>query len=398
MRNNIVFLVFKKELLDIFRDKKTFILSILIPLLLIPGIMLVMSKTTSSAQKSMENNIKIALKDDGKSKLGEFLRQQKNLQIIEYNGDKTLIEKGEAALALTISKEFDEKIVSEQPAPITLFYDNSGQQSSMAANMINSYIDAFSKQIVAQRLSKKNINPEILTPIKLEEITTTKKEEGLSKLIIAMLIPLLLIIYSITGPMSAAVDLGAGEKERGTLEPLLTTKAGRMSLLWGKFLAVTCLGFITVCCALAGIIGYMQFNPGFFMEGSGNTAAPMFKPITLLLIGIIGVLTTMVFGALELSISIYARSFKEAQTYLTPLTIIGMVPAYATYMLDPKTISGVYYHIPLANATCLLKELLYGVYNYNHIAITMVWIVIYIVASLLFARYMFGREEVIFRT
>jgi sodium transport system permease protein len=106
----------------------------------------------------------------------------------------------------------------------------------------------------------------------------------------------------------------------------------------------------------------------------------------------------MVFGALELSISIYARSFKEAQTYLSPLTIVGIVAGYGTYMMDVKNISIAVLNIPLVNIVIIIKELISGIYNPLHIGISFGWALIYIAASVLFARYMFSKEKVIFRT
>ncbi|MPN59278.1 hypothetical protein SDC9_206999 [bioreactor metagenome] len=110
------------------------------------------------------------------------------------------------------------------------------------------------------------------------------------------------------------------------------------------------------------------------------------------------ILLNMTFGALELSISIYARSFKEAQTYLAPLNIIALVPVYTTYMLDARNIDTFYFHIPVANTVCLMKEFLAGVFNTSHILITFGWVLVYIMAAIFFARYMFSKEEVIFRT
>jgi sodium transport system permease protein len=207
------------------------------------------------------------------------------------------------------------------------------------------------------------------------------------------MLPLLLIIYSVTGPIAPATDLGAGEKERGTLEPLLTTQAGRLSLLWGKFLAITIMGALTTAASLIGLFIAMSQKNSIF---SGATVQLPLKAI--LLIGLVSVLITMVFGALELAISIYARSFKEAQTYLSPLVIVAFVPAYGTYMLDAKTLDSIYFHIPLANASCLIKEFIAGIYNVQHMFITFGWIAVYVLISILFARYMFSREEVIFRT
>jgi sodium transport system permease protein len=106
----------------------------------------------------------------------------------------------------------------------------------------------------------------------------------------------------------------------------------------------------------------------------------------------------MIFGALELSVSIYARSFKEAQTYLSPLSIVGMAAAFSTYMIDVKDISPVYLNIPIVNISVVLKEIINGIYNPMHIILTFVWSGVYITISILFARYMFSKEEVIFRT
>lgn len=196
--------------------------------------------------------------------------------------------------------------------------------------------------------------------------------------------------------MAPATDLGAGEKERGTLEPLLTTKAGRLSLLWGKFFAITVMGCLTIISSIVGLMISMQQMQGMFGGTSGITISLTAKVI--LLICIMSILVTMAFGALELAISIYARSFKEAQTYLTPLTVIAFIPVYATYMLDGKNIDSYYFNIPLANVVCLMKEFLSGIFNIQHMMITFGWIFVYIIASVLLARYMFSREQVVFRT
>jgi len=261
---------------------------------------------------------------------------------------------------------------------------------------VNVLIGKYTQNIVAERLSKRNINPEILNPVQIETKMSVKESEGNSKFMLSLLLPLMLFVYSVTGPMGAAVDLGAGEKERGTLEPLLTTRADRLSLLWGKFLAITVVGLMTTVASIGGLLIAMNQKGGMFKGGSGSGIGMSIT--SLLLIGLVAILVTMVFGALELSISIYARSFKEAQTYVTPLMIIGLIPAYATYMLDAKNIELFYFNIPLANAVCLMKEFIAGIYNYTHIGITLGWMLVYIVVSIIFARYMFSKEEVVFRT
>lgn len=393
MGSKVTFLVFKKELMDTFRDRKTIIISILIPLILFPVLFGVIGKSMDKTEKAVENNLKIAIVEKGQSNLAQFLKSQKNINIIQSNNIEEDVKSGKVLAALYIPENLEEGIAKENTVNINLTYDNSSQQSQMAMAAIKSYIDAYTKGVVAERLAKRNISGDILNPINVELKTSVKESEGFGKYMLSLMLPLMLVIYSVSGPMGAAVDLGAGEKERGTLEPLLTTQAGRMSLLWGKFLAITTLGLITTLASLCGLFIAMRQKGGLFNGASGSLSTA-----AVLLIGLVTLLLTMVFGALELSVSIYARSFKEAQTYISPLMIISFVPTYATYMLDAKNIDTFYFHIPLANAVCLLKEFISGIYNYTHVAITFGWIAFYILASVFFARYMFSREEVIFRT
>lgn len=148
---------------------------------------------------------------------------------------------------------------------------------------------------------------------------------------------------------------------------------------------------------MAGILIAIKQN-GQAFGSSGAMSGIGISSLSLVIIGILIVFLTMAFGALELAISIYARSFKEASTYTSPLMIIAMIPTYATSMLDAKNIPTAYFSIPLANVVCVLKELIAGIYNYSHIGITAGWILVYVVACILFARFMFSKEEVIFRT
>ncbi|WP_234117365.1 ABC transporter permease [Clostridium hydrogenum] len=393
MKNNTTMIVLKKELTDMFRDRKTIIMNILIPILILPIISFFIGTVMNKSEDKVKNNLKISIVDKGNSQLETYIKAQKNIKIVNSKNIKSDVKSGNILAAITIPENFDENLSKGSDEQVTLTYDNTSTDAQTAVEIVKSYIDVYSKQIVSARLSEKHINPAILTPIKVVD-DTAKKDSAVSTLMATMLVPLLLMLYSVTSTIAPSVDLGAGEKERGTLEPLLTTKAGRMSILWGKLLAISIMGIIMSLSSLAGLFITMKQKNGMFGNGAGfNLGAG-----TMLLVMILPILATVVFGAVELALSIYARSFKEAQTYLSPITIIAMVLVYAVMMKDPKSIEGFYFNIPITNATCLMKEFLVGIHNYTHIAITFGWMIIYIVGSLLFARYMFSREEVIFRS
>lgn len=342
MSSNIVLLVLMKELKDMFRDKKTLIVGILIPLIIFPIMFGVMGKVMNKSTKQVEESVKVAIRDEDNSSLGEFIKSQKNIKLIKSDDFDKDIKDGKIQVAIEIPKGFQENIGKEALSTIKLTYDNVSQQSSMALSIVKSYVDSYSNGVVAKRLAQRNIDPMLLKPIDIKEVTSVKEESSISTFMLSLMLPLLLVLYSALGPIASATDLGAGEKERGTLEPLLTTQAGRMSILWGKLLAITVMGFLTVAASLMGLFLAMQQKDGMFKGVS--TAGLNLGVSSLLLMGLVSVLTTMAFAALSLAISIYARSFKEAQTYMTPLTIIVMIPAYAAYMVDPKNIGGLYFH------------------------------------------------------
>lgn len=393
MKNNTTMIVYKKELTDMFRDRKTIIMNILIPIILLPLISFFIGSVVNKSEDKVKSNLKVAIIDKGNSQLEKYIKAQKNMKIVSSKNIKSDVKEGKILAAITIPENFDQNLSKGSDEQVTLTYDSTSTDAQTAVDIVRAYIDSYSKKIVSVRLSEKHIDPSILTPIKVVD-DAAKKDSAVSTLMATMLVPLLLMLYSATSTIAPSVDLGAGEKERGTLEPLLTTKAGRMSILWGKLLAISTMGIIMSLASLAGLFITMKQKNGMFGDGTGfNLGAG-----TMVLIMILPILATMVFGAVELALSIYARSFKEAQTYLSPITIIAMVLVYAVMMKDPKSIESFYFNIPITNATCLMKEFLVGIHNYTHIAITFGWMIVYVAGALLFARYMFSREEVIFRS
>ncbi|MBU3181674.1 ABC transporter permease [Clostridium psychrophilum] len=393
--NKLVSVILLKELKDMLRDKKTIIVSLLIPLLLMPVLSFIMGKTMNSAQDDVNQNTKIVMLDKGSSSLGKILRKDKSIKFINNADGQGAVKNGKALLFVEIPKDFDTFISNGNNSGIKIFYDNTSQKSSIALSKVTNIIDALSKEIVGSRLTKQNIDIKILTPITVAKTSFQKEENAEGLIILGMLVPIFVLLYSATGTIAAATDLGAGEKERGTLEPLLTTKAGRHHILTGKLYAITIMGFIISVCSMIGLIVSMKIPGGMFGNGSSSIGLG-YKAIAF--IGIITIITTMFFGALELAVSIYARSFKEAQTYLTPFSIIPIFAAYGTMYMDAKNIPFIYFNIPLLSVSSVVKELTSGIYNYGHIGITIGWSIIYTIAAIILAKHMFNKESVIFRS
>lgn len=265
------------------------------------------------------------------------------------------------------------------------------KKSGIAETRIREILGQFSDLIITERLREKGINPKILKPVNIKSTSVSVEENGMGMFIFSMILPMLLTIWSAVGGIPAATDLGAGEKERQTLEPLLTINASRLSIILGKYFAVVVAGIIATLGSLLGFIIASKISPNFLWVG---VKLPI---MSIVVIALFCIGLTLTFSSLELAVSFYARNFKEAQTYLTPITIIMIIPAYLTMYLDGRAIPKVYFNIPIINVISIIKEALISIYNPVHIGIVLIWMLIYIAVALIVTVKLFNKETVIFR-
>lgn len=396
--NRLIKIVFLKEIKDMFRDKKTMITSLLIPLLLLPLISFIFGKAMGGSKEAVDKNLTLLLNDQGKSKFVEVIKQDSTITIENVDDGRDEVKDGKKLIYIEIPKDFDEKIAKNENSTLKIFYDNTSQKSNIAMGKVNSIIEAYSNSITSQVLVEKGLNPQILTPITIDKESFEKEDNAAGMFMLSFLVPMFILMYSVQGAIAPATDLGAGEKERGTLEPLLTTKAGRASILTGKLLAISTMGILCSVASLIGLVVSMKI-PGsiFLMSGSEGTSLAI-QPQAIAVIGVLSILMTIVSAGICLTISMFARSFKEAQTYMSPLIIITMLVAYGTFAIDAKNMPFAYFSVPLLNIVAVSKEVIAGIFNYTHIGVTAGWLFIYIVLSIILTKFMFNREEVIFRS
>lgn len=388
--NKYTWIVFKKEIMDTFRDKKTIISSIVIPIVIFPLIAFFMGLGGSDLIKESKEPVDIGLIYEKESSLIEYLSNNEQINIKEVEDIDKALDKLDVKAVVKVDNKFDEKVEKGEKPELEILYDDSSQKSSMAFSRISEIISSYSQIIVANRLNEVGVDPEILHPIVVQG-KSVAKEGGEGLMMFAMMLPFMLTIWSAAGGIPAATDLGAGEKERQTLEPLLTTKASRTSILMGKYFTVVLAGVIGTIASLIGFLIASKISPEFMGEGA---VLPLKSAgiITLVCLQL-----AFAFASIELAISFYARNFKEAQTYLSPLTIILMVPAYFTMFTDGRAIPEHYFHIPVMNTIGVIKEVIVSVFNYKHIITTSLWNLVYIVIFLFITVKMFEREEVVFR-
>ncbi|SNX53989.1 ABC transporter permease [Thermoanaerobacterium sp. RBIITD] len=393
MKFRHIYIVLKKELKDIFRDRKTWIFTLLLPILFLPVMMYFIAGGVQSFTSEKASDVKIAVRDEGNNEQFINFLKSTGITVEKIDDPKVALEKGNIRAVINIPANFEKDLNEGKNSSVTIQNDESNPKSSTAKTMLENYIKEYSNSIVKQRLMAKGIDPSILEPItlKFENVASENKMAGS---FLSFIVPMLLALWTATGGMGAATDLAAGEKERGTLEPLLTTSPSRLSIMSGKYLAVTIMSILSAAASLIGLYVAFAMNPKFFGLSGGFKITGFIMGIMILT----SILTAAIFAAIELALSTYARSFKEGQTYLTPVTFIAMIPAYMIMYTIPTEIPVYYFVIPIFGTISIFKELLYGIINITHMGMFVATSLIYIIAAIYLASTMFKKEWALFRT
>jgi sodium transport system permease protein len=281
-------------------------------------------------------------------------------------------------------------------------------KSSTALAEFSAIVSNFNKQLVQQRFVQQNINPAVLSNVAVvPEDAATQKEVG--GFVLGFLIPLFIVMWAIVGGQYTAIDVSAGEKERKTLEALLLTPVKRIDIVFGKFLAVSTVALVSIVAAITSLYatfiyaGKAGIPLGSSINGSGAVASAVsgsfsfsVDPQVAVLLFVVSIFLVLMFSAILLSISIFAKSFKEAESYISPAYIIVILPVVLVNAIPGFQPTLLYFAIPAVNAILLFKELLLGVYDWGHILLTLVSLSIYSGIAIYIASKIYSKESVLF--
>ena len=404
MKIRHVWIVFKKEVRDIIRDKKTVITSILVPMVLMPVFNILVGGGVENLQRGITENVTIALAEssntpDIRTLVEErIIRSNPNIRLVDTDNPVEAVKKEEVRAVLEFEKDYAAKLAEGKTFEIRILYDQSKTKSEGAFSIVSEAIESLNRSIVEERLTALGMSAELLEPAKIVGSNVAEGGNSTGNMMILMVLPLMIsLLISLCG-IPAATDLVAGEKERNTFEPLLTTKPGRSSLLMGKYLTVAMFSIVSVAAIAAGMgIGYI-LNPNTLTMGTGELGGFTMDPLAGILLFIITIALGMTFTGLQIAISTYARSFKEAQTYMSFLTFAAMIPGYATMFMQPNDIQTFMFALPVLNTIAAFKMILGGLMNYVNLLLALGTSVLYVAGTLWLAARLFNKEKVLFRS
>lgn len=416
MNTGQIGVVFRKELMDTLRDRRTLITSILVPILLFPililgfiGLALLVGTRAVRESPSLmilgaEHAPQLAERlkgwrraDEPGAQAGSLIGIER-LTIVPAAADYTqLINEKKVRAAVEFPAGFEAALRDhpDQPQVVKIYWFEGEFRSRAVVRIVERLVREFSDKVVTERLAARGLSDKWLTPFASEKSNVAPPEK-VSGNVLGFMLPYFIIILCLTGAMYPAMDLTAGEKERGTMETILASPVRRVELVIGKFLLVlltaattTALSVVSFAVTfLAGAQLFGEITARFALTVSGKATAAVFLLVLPL---------AVFFSAALLAIAVYARNYREAQTYLGPLMFVVILPAMASFIpgIELNTRLAL---IPVLNVSLMAKEVLGGNYNWPLIAIIFGSTCAYAAVALYFAVRQFHREDVLFRT
>ena len=402
--------VYTKELRETLRDRRTLISMFVIPTVAIPLLMLGFAVVTVKlvTQAKSEASSVMILGAAQSPAVKAALAANPKLKIVPSGPDYRAAISGKTLrAAVELADDFDVAVTESRRSDVRIYHYDGDLKSGIAASELDRFFRDYREKAVQATLSARGRPPALARPydIARQNVAPPEKVGGA---VFGGIIPYVIVLLCFTGAMYPAMDLTAGEKERGTLETLLASPVPRSAIVYGKFFVVLTSALSTVVFAGLSTMITLPLSGwliGGMVKGAATTAGasaaagvmPQINPLGFLVsLGMV-VPVAILFAAVLLAVSIFARTYKEAQSYAGPMIMVVIMPAVAA-MLPGIELNLRLCLIPILNVSLVSKELVSGTFNPVHLAVIFGSSCVYAAIALAVATRLFKQESVLFRT
>ena len=324
--------VLRKEIKDAFRDRRA-ILTIVLSATLSPLLLGFMLNRIAERQRQLEEVAIPIVGMQHAPALMEWLRQQAGVTLTEGPVDaEAAVRESREDVVVIIPEDFQKKFRTSSPASVKLVSDSSRQTAKPKVGRVRALFQRYSMEIGTLRLVSRGVSPAIASPLAVEEIEASSAQQRAAQIL--SFIPMFIILAAFAGGMQIAMDSTAGERERGSLEPLLVNPAPRFAIAGGKWLASTFTSMLSVFLTTALVMTMLRFIP---MQEFGIRFRLHQTQVWMLLAAALPM--SVLASGVQTYLATFAKSFKEAQSYMGLLIIIPMLPGFIAtlYPLSGKT-------------------------------------------------------------
>jgi sodium transport system permease protein len=392
--------VYRKELMDTLRDRRMIVGSIIVPLLTFPVIILIiLFFGVFVLPKVMKESPTIMLKgEEFAPALAKALREEEKLKVVPYVADYVQqINDKKLRGVVEFPADFEENLKNKpaETQTIKIYYYEGEVRSLSVVRQVEKSVKAYGQEIITQRLAAAKLSAEEVSVFGFEKLNVASAEKVTGN-IIGFILPYFIIILCLTGAMYPAMDLTAGEKERGTMETILASPVSRSELVLGKFFLVLSTSVMTTALSVISLGMAVLIGGQALAKVSKNiVVAVSLKSAAVVFLMVLPLAAT--FSAALLAISLIARNYREAQSYLAPLMFLVVIPGMAS-MVPGIELNSRLALVPVLNVSLLAKEIFAGQYHWDLIGLIFASTCAYAALALYAAVQQFKREEVLFRT
>jgi sodium transport system permease protein len=397
---NLGWVIFRKEIREIFTDRRTLFAAVISPLFITPLIILLSGTLVQSQTKKEAQAIyKIGLVNAGASP--ELVRYLASTPNVEFMPETRQAAESEVAAhtlkaAIVIPNNASHILSGMGTVDVVILRDPGNDVSTSAAERLQGQLHAFSEIVKAERLKRAHLPQDFGTPLNID-IQATKGSGSTAMYLLAMFIPYVLAVSAFSGGMAAANDQIAGEKERGTLETLLVSPATRREIVVGKFSAIACVCVVSGILSVVGLIVPLSLHGAGLLPGVSSLGGIKMGWLGAFEIAVAQIPLALLFSGLLVAVSSYARNQKEVQVYQAPLLMLILVPAMGTMFISTdQPISTAL--IPVLNTSLLIKQILAGVNDPAFLAVAVVSSAVYAAIGIVIATSIFENEQVLLKS
>ncbi len=388
MKSNAILTIFKKELFRFFKDRRT-MMAIIMPGILIYVIYTFMGSAMSESFMPDDEHIPIIYSQNTPDSFSA-LCQLSEIPLTpseDIEAEKELVKNDEADLVIVFPENFDELVaaystMSGLPAPnVEIYYNSAGTNSSMTFSTVSSLLGAYESSIT----NKFDINN---VPDKSFDLAS---EEDLTSMIFSMMMPMLLITLLFSGCMAVAPESIAGEKERGTIAALLVTPAKRSHIALGKILALSVVALISGTSSTLGVVLALPKLMGDTVSLDGS----VYTPLDYAMLAVVILSTVLVLITAISIISAFAKTIKEASSYISPLMIVSMLVGLSG-MFGATATSPVLYIIPIFNSVQCMVGIFSFEFDIVNMVVTVISNIVFTGVGVFLLAKMFNSEKIMF--
>ncbi len=381
--------VFRKELRETLRDRRTLMVMVAVPILLYPVLLIATEQLALMGMRRIESEAsRVGVAGPASDDVIEFLTSNEDLELLEVS-DPVGEVRSDLVGAVVVFGPLPE---GQSTQSATVVFDAADERSQRARTVLAEALRSWGDTLLARRIVELGLPSGFAEPLAVADSSVARAEE-LGGYTLGRFLPMLLIIMTLLGTFYPAIDMAAGEKERGTLETLLTAPVPPRQIVAGKFMAVALIGVVAAALNLASML--LTFQTGLFQLGGSLDIDFALPWGSVLIIFLTLIPLAVLFGSLFLGIALRSRSFKEAQTALTPVYLLVMVPALLP-VFPGIGFTVALAAVPVAGLGIFFRELMTGNPAVGPSIVAVVTTGLWAWAALAFATASFGREEVLF--